>query len=201
MSLNIRKKYIQFIIIAGRILFLPAIIIILTTCKPNQPEKIQELTNREELPGLSLYELNATITDSGALKYRFITAEMLQFDQRKEPTTEFPQGLHLFVFDDNENIDAQIKCKKAIYYQNEELWELLYDVESINTNGDVINTEQMFWDSKNGKIYSDEFIKITTETQIITGYGFESDEKLENYTIKNVSGILEIEENKEQASN
>ena len=119
---------------------------------------------------------------------------MLQFDQRKEPTIEFPQGLHLFIYDQNEEIDAQIKCNAAIYYQNDELWELRNDVEAVNTNGEIINTELMFWDRKKQIIYSDQFIKITTDTEIITGYGFESDERLENYKIRNISGILQIED-------
>ncbi|GAO30983.1 LPS export ABC transporter periplasmic protein LptC [Geofilum rubicundum] len=119
---------------------------------------------------------------------------MQQFDQRKEPTIEFPKGLHLYIFNDLEEIDAQIKCKEAIYYQNDDLWELRNDVEAVNTNAEIINTELLFWDAENKTIYSDQFIKITTETEIITGHGFESDERMENYKIKNISGILQVEE-------
>jgi LPS export ABC transporter protein LptC len=179
---------------AGSIFILLAIVVSLPACQPNKPEKIKELTNREELPSLTLKELTSTITDSGKVKYRFITPEMQQFDQRKEPTIEFPKGLHLYIFNDLEEIDAQIKCKEAIYYQNDDLWELRNDVEAVNTNAEVINTELLFWDAENKTIYSDQFIKITTETEIITGHGFESDERMENYKIKNISGILQVEE-------
>lgn len=179
---------------ASSIILLLAIVISMPSCTPNKPEEIKALTNREELPSISLIDLTSTITDSGKIKYKFITPEMLQFDQRKEPTIEFPQGLHLFIYDQNEEIDAQIKCNAAIYYQNDELWELRNDVEAVNTNGEIINTELMFWDGKKQIIYSDQFIKITTDTEIITGYGFESDERLENYKIRNISGILQIED-------
>ncbi len=179
---------------ASSIILLLAIVVSLPSCTPNKPEEIKALTNREELPSISLIDLTSTITDSGKIKYKFLTPEMLQFDQRKEPTIEFPQGLHLFIYDQNEEIDAQIKCNAAIYYQNDELWELRNDVEAVNTNGEIINTELMFWDGKKQTIYSDQFIKITTDTEIITGYGFESDERLENYKIRNISGILQIED-------
>lgn len=170
-----------------------------SSCAPNKPEEIKALTNRDEFPSLTIKDLTTVITDSGKIKYRFITPELLQFDQKAEPTIEFPSGLHVFVFDANEQVDAQIKCKNAIYYQNKELWELRNDVEAVNVKGEVINTELLFWDQKKGTIYSDQFIKITRQNEILTGYGFESDERLENYKIKNISGILEIEEQIEPA--
>ncbi|MDG5800941.1 LPS export ABC transporter periplasmic protein LptC [Marinilabiliaceae bacterium ANBcel2] len=181
-------------------LFVMLFFILLQSCSPNKPDEIKELTNRDELPGLALHELTTTVTDSGKIKYRFITPEMLQFDSRKEPTIEFPQGLHLYVYDTTQTVESQIKCNEAIYHQSEELWELRKDVEAVNADGDVINTELLFWDSKNQTIYSDKFIKITTDTEIITGYGFESDERIENYKINNISGILEVDEQQDRES-
>lgn len=198
------KTFSFLITAAGSIFILLATVVSLPACQPNKPEQIKELTNREELPSLTLKELTSTITDSGKVKYRFITPEMQQFDQRKEPTIEFPKGLHLYIFNQMEEIDAQIKCNEAIYYQDDDLWELRNDVEAVNTNAEIINTELLFWDANNKTIYSDQFIKITTDTEIITGHGFESDERLENYKIKNISGILQIEEaqlNSEQPEN
>jgi LPS export ABC transporter protein LptC len=180
--------------LAGSIILLLAVVISMSSCAPNKPEEIHALTNREELPSLILKDLTTTITDSGKVRYRLMTREMHNFDQKKDPTLEFPQGLHVIVYNKSEQIDAQIKSNWATHYQTEDLWELRNDVEAVNTNGEVINTELMFWDAKKKTIYSDEFVKITTQTEIITGYGFESDERMENYKIKNISGILEIEE-------
>jgi LPS export ABC transporter protein LptC len=180
---------------AGSIAILSAIVA-LSSCKPNKPEEIKELTNREELPSMTIENLTSTITDSGRVKYRFMTPEMKQFDKREKPATEFNKGLHLIVYNKKETIDAQIKCKQAIYHQSEDLWELSNDVEAVNSAGDVINTELLFWNTKKKIIYSDKFIKITTQTEIITGYGFESDEKMENYKIKNINGILSIDKTK-----
>jgi LPS export ABC transporter protein LptC len=181
---------------AGSIFILLALVFSIPACQPNKPQEIKELTNREELPSFTLIELTSTITDSGKVKYRFITPEMLQFDKRKKPAFEFPKGLHLYIFNDLEEVDAQIKCNEAIYHQDDELWELRNDVEAVNTKAEIINTELLFWDAKNQTIYSDQFIKVTTDTEIITGHGFESDDRMENYKIKNISGILQVEEQK-----
>lgn len=89
---------------------------------------------------------------------------MAQYDQRSEPIVDFPNGLHLYVYNVNEEIEAQVRCNYAIYHQNEELWELRKDVEAVNTNGDVINTELMFWDTRNKRSIQ---ISLSRSAQIV----------------------------------
>lgn len=186
------EKYIS--ITAGKFLLLLAVIAFISSCRSNTPEEIKAVVDEGNFPSLSVNELESVITDSGRIAYRFRTPEMNQYKNRVKPYTEFPKGLHLIVYNKDEEIDAQVKSDYAIYYEKEKLWELKNNVEAVNFKNEVINTEQLFWDTEKHIIYSDEFIKITTETEILTGYGFESDEKLENYTIKNISGILAVEE-------
>ena len=89
---------------------------------------------------------------------------------------------------------AQIKCNNARYLTQKELWELNNNVEAINEKGDILNTEQLFWDAKKHLIYSEKFVKITTQSQVITGYGLEANEDLSWYEIKKPSGEIEIAE-------
>lgn len=179
---------------AGSIFLLLAVLVLFSSCQSNTAEEIQAAVDEENLPSLSIKDLETAVTDSGRIAYRFITPEMNQYENLENPYTEFPEGLHLIIYNEKEEIDAQIKSRYAIFHESEDLWELQEDVEAVNFKNEVINTEQLFWDSRKHIIYSDEFIKITTEQEILTGYGFESDERLENYTIKRISGILSVHE-------
>lgn len=58
-----------------------------------------------------------------------------------------------------------------------------------DSTGNKLETEVLEWNNSTQKIYSNEFVKITTKNEIITGYGFESDQNLDNYKINRVSGI------------
>ncbi|MCX6155393.1 MAG: LPS export ABC transporter periplasmic protein LptC [Candidatus Kapabacteria bacterium] len=51
-----------------------------------------------------------------------------------------------------------------------------------------LETSVLYWDNKNQKLYSTEFVKITAPKEKIQGYGFESDQNLNNYRIFKVSG-------------
>lgn len=179
---------------AGSIFLLLAVVFFATACQSNEPDEINAVVDEENHPSLSVKDLESIITDSGRVKYRFLAPEMNQYDNRAKPYTEFPEGLHLIVYNDSGEVEARIKSHYAIYYKKEDLWELQNNVEAVNFKDEVINTEQLFWDADKKKIYSDEFIKITTDEEILTGYGFESDEKFQNYTIKNISGIVSVDE-------
>lgn len=59
----------------------------------------------------------------------------------------------------------------------------------------------MFWDEKKEEIYSDKYIRIEQEDKTITGYGFESNQELTEYTIKNTTGIFTVENNASNTNN
>jgi hypothetical protein len=65
---------------------------------------------------------------------------------------------------------------------------------AINEAGEKLETELLYWDQKKALIYTDRFVKITTEDQIVQGYGLESDPRLSKRRIKNLSAIIYINE-------
>ncbi len=177
---------------ASSILLL-AVLLFNYSCTSNKPEEIKAIEEIHNIPSLELYDYESFITDSGKVKYHLITPQLLNFDKREDPYKEFPQGGHIITFGDSINIiKSEIKCKYAINYEKEKLWDLRNNVEAINEDGVIFNTEQLFWNEKDKRIYTEKFIKITTENKIITGYGLEATQNLNDYEIKNVSAILEI---------
>lgn len=167
----------------------------LFACESNKPEEIQAITNLEEQPSLIFRTLETTISDSALIKYRFIAPEVIQYDRKREqPYIDFPKGLHLLIYNSDQVIEAQIKCNVARYLMNEKLWELKNNVEAVNFKAEVINTELLYWDETKALIYSDQYVKITRQTETLTGNGFRSNQDLSEYTILKPKGSLEIDE-------
>ncbi len=174
-------------------LMLLAVLLFMYSCTSNKPEEIKAIEEIENIPSLELYDYESFITDSGKVKYHLITPQLLNFDKLEDPYKEFPLGGHIITYDSINVIKSEIKCKYAISYEKKQLWDLRNNVEAINEDGVIFNTEQLFWDEKDKRIYTEKFIKITTQDKIITGYGLEATQNLNNYEIKNVSAILEID--------
>jgi len=183
---------------ASSILLL-AVCVFMYSCTANKPEEIKEISNREEIPTLTYRDLETVVTDSGRVERRLLTPEMKRFSYPKEESRiEFPQGLNFISYKPDGTVRGQIKCKHAIFYEKDELWELNNDVEAVSEKNEILNTEQLFWDTKKEIIYSDKFVKITSKDDVVMGVGFDSDQSMDNWEIRDVSGEMEF---KEDASN
>lgn len=81
-----------------------------------------------------------------------------------------------------------MKADYAVNYESKQLWEAKYDVVSINRDGEQLNTELLFWDEKNEKIYSDKFSRITTKDGVFFGEnGFEARQDFTKWKLININ--------------
>jgi LPS export ABC transporter protein LptC len=181
--------------IAGAILTSTFSLAAFTSCESNKPEEIKAVTNLQDVPSLVLSDIESVINDSGIVKYKFMAPELVQYDKKQPPYYDFPKGLTVILYTKTGGTEAKIKANWAKYLTKEKLWELRNNVEAQNQKGDILNTEQLFWDEKRERVYTDLYTKITTKKEILTGIGFESNQTLTEYTFRKPQGIFEIEEN------
>jgi len=163
-----------------------------TGCTKPESEAPVKLIDRTKLPRMYAENVTTLISDSGITRYRITTPAWYIYDHSSEPYWAFPKGVHLQRFDESFHVDAEINCKKAYYYQVRQLWRLDGKVRMINLQGDMFESEQIFWNQREQKIYSDSLIKITQPTKIITGIGFTSNQTLKQYTIRQPKGIIPV---------
>jgi LPS export ABC transporter protein LptC len=104
----------------------------------------------------------------------------------EEPYTEFPKGLQVYFYDSLQNEIASLRSNYAINKETENIWIAENDVQVVNTKGDTLNTEYLIWDQKKKKIYSEEYVRMTTKDGIIHGKSFEANEDLTDWKIINI---------------
>ena len=102
--------------------------------------------------------------------------------------------LYMEQFDSIFNVEASIKADTAYYYDKERLWKLIGNVDIQNRKGERFNTELLYWNEATQKVYSDKFIRIQQPDRIITGHGFDSNQQMTIYTIRNIEGIFYVDE-------
>ncbi|MCD7973490.1 MAG: LPS export ABC transporter periplasmic protein LptC [Candidatus Azobacteroides sp.] len=155
------------------------------------------LSNSDSLARMTTYGVTSLISDSGVIRYKIMTDEWLIFDKVKEPYWYFPQGLYVEQFDSTLHPDAHILCDTAYFYEQQQLWKLIGNVHLENLQGEKFDTQELYWDQKKEKIYSDKFIQIEQKDRIITGIGFDSNQSITIYTIRKPQGIFTLEEKDE----
>ncbi len=165
-------------------------ILFITSCKEEHKEFISVTIDKETVPTMVTRDVETLISDSGIMRYRIIAPLWYVFEESKEPKWIFPEGLILQKYDDFNNIDATVECDSATYLSKRRLWQLDGYVSMMNIDKDKFLTEQLFWNQETRRVYSDSFIHIERQDRIIEGYGFESNDRLTEYTVHNPTGIF-----------
>lgn len=162
------------------------------SCK-NDLEKIYELES-ENLPDVIIKEPTILRSVSGVVDVKIEAPLVKQF--MSDPTiTEFPEGVLLFFYDGNRNIESTLSAKYAISNDDEKTMEARNNVIIIDyEKRDTTYTEQIIWDQNIHKIYSKKPVKRVNGDEVTYGDGFEMDEKTKIPTITNPRGVMEWEE-------
>lgn len=139
--------------------------------------------------------VNTLISDSGVTKYKLVADAWYTYTT-PEKKWYFPQGLYVEQFDTLMTTEASIKADTAYYYESKQLWYLVGNVHVMSREGEVFDSNSLYWDQKAEEVYSHEYIRIEKPGgQMLEGkYGFKSNQSMTRYTIFSSSGHLDVED-------
>lgn len=148
--------------------------------------------------------LTMIYTKNGQKDYRFSTPLMERYELAREPYMEFRYGIDIITFDSLGNEASNLIADYAIYYENRELWEARGNVEGTGEDGRKLYTQQLFWDEKTDKVYSNVDCKVVDGLDVFVGEGFESDSEFKDWVFRESEGrmwvdVSESEESEEGA--
>lgn len=167
---------------------------IFVSCK-NDIDTVNLLTSRTNMPTFSVFGFETVYSDSGRVMVELKAKDMSRYEGKNLKYDEYRYGLNVRFFDLDGSVTATLKCSYARFLIDKELWEIKSDVEIDNiSRGEKINTELLYWDMNKELVYSDKFVKITTEDEILTGDGFESNQDFSEWKILKPAGIISIKD-------
>ncbi|MBK9284540.1 MAG: LPS export ABC transporter periplasmic protein LptC [Sphingobacteriaceae bacterium] len=162
----------------------------------NDMKQVMNLPTIQKRPSQIGDSVTMLYTDSALLKVVVKANRMLVFDKEvSEPFTVLTNGLFVTFYDDEEKISSTLKARYGVRFDHSKRMEAKYGVEVINRDGNKLETEKLIWDEPKKLIYTDAHVKITTEKEIITGKGLESNQDFTKYSLKEITGILKIKNN------
>lgn len=155
------------------------------SCQNKTEDLVDIIFNPDIVPTMTTDSVVTLISDSGITRYKLIAKKWQVFDRAKEPYWFFPEGIYLERFDSLFHIEAVIYADTAWNYVNKRLWRLKGNVNAQNMKGEKFLSDELFWDQRKQRIYSDKFIEIQKGETELKGYGFESNQEMTEYRIFN----------------
>ena len=137
--------------------------------------------------------LTMIYTKNGKKDYRFSTPLMERYELAREPYMEFRYGINIITFDSLGNEASNLIADYAIYYEHRELWEARGNVEGTGEDGRKLYTQQLFWDEKTEKVYSNVDCKVVDGLDVFLGEGFESDSEFKDWVFRESEGRMWVD--------
>lgn len=164
----------------------------LVSCE-NDIDEVNTVTARSNYPVESGKDMEVIYSDSGHIKVKLNAPVMMRYTG-ENPYMEMPQGVKVLFYGDSMNVNSHLSANYAISREKDEIMEAKSNVVVVNEKGEQLNTEHLIWDKKQSKIFTKEFVKITTAEEIIYGNGLESNQSFTKYKIKDIKGTINLKE-------
>lgn len=169
-------------------LFPVAVTFVIATFVVSCGDKIAsgELLDLTKVPLQTVDSMYAVQTRNGLLQMRMEAAVMERYRNDEESYELFPQGFSVYAYDADGVLETHISSRAARHTttRNDEKWAAYGEVVILNyVKGERMETDTLYWDRQNQKIFTDCFVKLYSPDGFMQGYGMESDEMARNAQI------------------
>jgi LPS export ABC transporter protein LptC len=122
-----------------------------------------------------------------------MTAELLY--EFENGDREFPKGVYMEFFDEFGRLESTLRANHAYFFKKDEQWRGRDNVEVKNiAKNEQLNTEELFWKPTAKTIFTEKFVTIRQQGDVIYGEGLEAKQDLSDYLIKKPAGEFELQE-------
>ena len=162
-----------------------AVAFVVYSCKGKLAEA--EAVNMDEMPMQTVDDMFIVQSKNGVIQMRAQAPLMEKYDKDSLSYELFPEGFFVYGYADDGLLETEIIADNAKHVKKkngEETWSAFGNVVVKNLiNQEVMETDTLYWDQKNEKIYTHCYVRMYSPKGFLQGYGMESDQRARNSII------------------
>lgn len=169
---------------------LPAclLVLVLCSCEQEQPERFVKV-DTTTLPAHVIDDPVIHFLDSNHVKAILRAGQARVYEDRMETLLDSNVQVEFMSRASGKRLSLLTADSAVIDDRTKNMTARGHVVVVADSSATTLQTPLLMWDNATQKLHSTEFVHIESPTEIIEGYGFESDQNLKNYKIYKVSGI------------
>lgn len=133
-------------------------------------------------------------SDSAVVRVRVSGPLLHNYNDRENPRQEFPGGVKIEFLEPNLSVRSTLTAKTAVRYQEKGKIIARDSVILVSSKQERLETEELIWDEKTAKVYTEKFVKVTKPGEIIYGYGLEAEQDFSYWKITVPKGRIKVEQ-------
>lgn len=137
-------------------------------------------------PVQTVNDMMALQSKNGLMEMRMEAPLMEKFEKENSSYEIFPEGFNVYGYNEEGLLETEISSLAAKHTKegDVETWAAYGDVVIKNfIKGEQMETDTLYWNQKEKKIYTDCYVKLFSPQGLMQGYGMESDEMARNATL------------------
>lgn len=148
-----------------------------------------DLEKLSSLPVQSVTDMVVIQNENGRLVMRMEAGKMERYDRDTVAFESFPSGITVYSYNEDEKLETIITADRAVHDSKQkkdmDIWNAYGNVVVENLiNHQVLETDTLFWDSGNERIWTESYVQLYSSDGYMQGYGMVSDQKARNSIIK-----------------
>lgn len=160
---------------------------LLCSCGGSNLGKAEKI-DLSETPVQTVDNMFVVQSENGMLQMRMEADIMERYDNDSISYELFPDGIAVFGYNEEGLLETEITADNGkhvnVKKDDSEIWAAFGNVVVRNIiNQEVMETDTLYWDRKNEKIYTDCYVKLHSPDGFMQGYGMESDQRARNSII------------------
>lgn len=159
----------------------------------NDLKEVEKFSSYEDLPLQTIVNSKITYTDSTIVTFTVEAGQIDRYPSLEDPYDEFTSGVEVITYKKDGSFESQINAEKATNFTKRKIMIAKDSVVLRNYEGKMLQTELLTWDDESKRIYTEEFVKITTPTEILFGDGLEAKPDFSEFEIQNITGRIKVD--------
>ncbi len=156
-----------------------AVAFVVYSCKGKLGEA--ESLNLAETPVQVVNDMFMQQSENGMVQMRAEAPRMEKYEKDTLDYELFPEGFFVYGFDETGKLETEIisdNAKHVKYDDGRESWSAFGNVVVRNLiNQEVMETDTLYWDQQNERIYTHCYVRMYSPDGFMQGYGMESDQR------------------------
>ncbi len=131
-------------------------------------------------------------SDSAVIRLSIQAPTLLNHIKSGQEKKEFPDGIKVDFFNESGQTTSTLTAKSAIQNARDDKIFIRGDVVVTSESKETLETDELIWDERGKKLYTDKWVKVTTPDEVIYGYGFTSNQEFTYWKISKVRGRFNV---------
>lgn len=165
---------------------IPAVAFVVFSCRNNIA--VSDKKDFKEAPVQVVDNMFVVQSDNGIMQMRAEAPVMERYQNDTLDWEIFPDGFRTYAYNESGLLETEIKADQARHTApkngDPEIWAAFGNVSVKNLiNRETMETDTLYWDKQNEKIYTDCYVRLVSPSGFMQGYGMESDQRGRNSVI------------------